>query len=326
MDTYLSFSKTTTRNKYPIIFFLFLGNYTTKGSLRHGPPEPASCCLRLFPYFGLCPEPENTTRRSRKTNYPWEKKAYEFLKSKGAELTDADLENSSLKHLKSLTIYGTKVTGDGLKFLKQLKELTLIGNELTDEGLQSIKTLDNLEVLRINGKKVTDKALKGFRELKRLEFLDLMDTQIQGSGLMELAHLPSLKTLNLLRTPVKTVKHLAPCPALENLELAGTQIDDQGLENIQALKNLKNLNLSRTQISNEGLKHLQKTNLERLNLVFYKPTDIITDKGLEYLQEIKTLKFLEINGLLQPSGFSAEGIWKLQKALPQLKVSTGLKK
>ncbi len=284
----------------------------------------AVCAFSLI--LGCAQNPKKPQEDPEKQITPEEKKAYEFLKSKGAELTDGDLEFPDLKHLKKVFSHQTKVTGKGLKFLKELKELTLIGDELTDEGLQSIQTLGKLEYLSITGKKVTDEGLKGFKELKRLEYLNLRGTQLTGRGLAELAHLPGLKNLVLSHTPVKTIKHLASCPALETLELADTQIDDQGLENIQALKNLIFLNLSRTQISNEGLKHLRKTRLERLYLVFYKPTDKITDKGLEYLQEIKTLKILEINSLLQPPYFSAEGIWKMQQALPQLQVFTGLKK
>ncbi len=85
--------------------------------------------------------------------------------------------NSRIRHFKALTslsLWGTKVTDEGLKELKDLGKLTSLdlGNtQVTDVGLKELKELKGLHTLNLSGTQVTDAGLKTLREIGLLHVL-----------------------------------------------------------------------------------------------------------------------------------------------------------
>ena len=109
---------------------------------------------------------------------------------------------------------------------------------------------------------------------------------------------------------------LKSIPSLINLNLAGTKVTDQGLANLANLTNLTVLHLENTAIGDAGIEHLKGLkNLSYLNLY----GTAVTDKGLETLRGLTNLQSL----YLWQSKVTDAGVSSLQKALPDLKISTG---
>lgn len=113
-----------------------------------------------------------------------------------------------------------------------------------------------------------------------------------------------------------TLAELKNISTLAHLNLAGTKITDQGLANVAKLTNLTVLHLENTGITDAGIEHLKGLpNLSYLNLY----GTAVTDKGLEQLKGLKSLRSL----YLWQSKTTDAGVTNLQKALPELKISTG---
>jgi hypothetical protein len=89
------------------------------------------------------------------------------------------------------------------------------------------------------------------------------------------------------------------------------------MEHMHAFENLASLDVGNSPISDEGLKHLRKSKITHLYL---GAKNKATDKGLEYLHEMKTLQYLGFSVL--STNFTPEGLRKLQEDLPDLKISS----
>jgi mono/diheme cytochrome c family protein len=104
--------------------------------------------------------------------------------------------------------------------------------------------------------------------------------------------------------------------SLTDLNLAYTRITDAGVAALAGLTNLTRLHLEQTQITDAALSHLKGlTRLYYLNLYGTQ----VTDAGLEQLKGLKSLRRL----FLWQSKVTDEGVASLQKALPNLEISTG---
>lgn len=114
--------------------------------------------------------------------------------------------------------------------------------------------------------------------------------------------------------PIKD-EHLKDINAVQNviwLNLAGTEITNDGLKNLNKM-GLQKLHLERTSIGDDGLKNLQSlVDLEYLNLYGTK----VTDAGLEHLKGLKKLKKVYV----WQTGVTEKGMQGLMKAMPGLEV------
>ena len=122
-----------------------------------------------------------------------------------------------------------------------------------------------------------------------------------------------LQGTNVTDAVLSTLKDI---PTLVNLNLRGTKVTDAGLDNLKGLNNLLQLHLENTAITDAGLARLNRlTNLNYLNLY----GTAVTDSGLDQLKPLTDLQSLYV----WQTKVTSNGVAKLQKALPELKISTG---
>ena len=79
-----------------------------------------------------------------------------------------------LDRLSRLSLAGTHITDDGLKYLaslRNLRELLLCSTRIGDEGAQHLAALRNLEILNVQDADISDVSLPVFHELPRLTLL-----------------------------------------------------------------------------------------------------------------------------------------------------------
>src|SRR6185295_2268772 len=129
-----------------------------------------------------------------------------FVNMEMLDLNDANVYNdmmpslANMEKLRHLTMIGTLITDEGLKYVRDLttlEELDLFGVKITDEGVPYLKKLTALRRLNLLGAQVTDASadvLAGFRELRDL---NLYRSRITNAGLARLQALPHLKILDL---------------------------------------------------------------------------------------------------------------------------------
>jgi Leucine Rich Repeat (LRR) protein len=109
-------------------------------------------------------------------------------------------------------------------------------------------------------------------------------------------------------------RYLRGLPALETLKFPENNLGDEALAQIGQIKTLKSLMLMENKITNGGLKHLSGLPaLTQLDLRWNKQLD---DTCLPHLVKLTGLKELNVF----QTQISAEGVKKLEKALPNCKV------
>jgi hypothetical protein len=115
-----------------------------------------------------------------------------------SDITDAGLASiADLTELRSLYLYGTKVTDDGLRHLRRLDKLetlVLASDQFSDAALPYVATLHSLKVLNLNGTRVTDAGLVHLHGLKNLTELMVGDTKVTAAEAQRLRQsLPNAK-------------------------------------------------------------------------------------------------------------------------------------
>lgn len=179
-----------------------------------------------------------------------------------------------------------------LSGLTGLKTLHLFTTGITHNGLRHIKGFKSLRELRLGVKpRFGDAVLADMSELSSLEVLIFAGAPADSS----LSHLAKLTSLRELRIDVSNIKgsglvNLEGLPSLQYLILKGKSFGDDGLAYITNLKSLRRLKLwgSELQITNAGLAHLSKlTDLEELDFIWINR---ITDGGLVHLKPLHSLK------------------------------------
>jgi Leucine-rich repeat (LRR) protein len=114
-----------------------------------------------------------------------------------AGLTIAD----SLKQLKTLNIGNNPIGDIGFteiaSKLGNLRSLTLWGTRITHKGHAALPKLTQLEEIRLNHPDVTDQTMKYLAQCKNLRSVSLSSTAVTDKGLQELGTLPNLRELEL---------------------------------------------------------------------------------------------------------------------------------
>jgi hypothetical protein len=164
------------------------------------------------------------------------------------EATDSTLAHlKAFPHLKRLFVGGCPVTDDGLANLKELTHLEQLelshadpaeARKITDAGLAHLQGCASMKDLRLVGRPVTDAGLPSLKRMTKLETLDLYGTKITDNGLAQLKGLTNLRQLTLGNNP---------------------KITDEGLTPLKGLTNLRDLDVTRTEVTDAGVKELQKT-------------------------------------------------------------------
>jgi hypothetical protein len=180
----------------------------------------------------------------------------------------------------------------------------VIGICLSNEGFASLTQLRSLEVVCFSGSfPISDGDMKVIGELPELKALDLCmcghESDESGENgfprdeTIQLPPLPHLRGLNLYDAAFygDGLEYLRD---IEVLDLTGTEIGDDAMPKFETTRNLKSLSLAGTKITDAGLRHL---------------------KGLTQLRE------LWLGSDDRPEKVTAEGIKRLQQALPNCKIN-----
>lgn len=199
--------------------------------------------------------------------------------------------------------------------LTTLQSVTLgIAKDSDLVGLTTLTNLTSLSTIR-GSIDITDAAFDSITQFHKLEALNLENTTVSAKGLASLSTLKKLNRLTLARTPTS----------------------DEGLKTLKDVKQLRHLNVESTNVTAEGLKHLGK--LESIWLGGDKIGDAavaevarcetlrflsithertaVTDAGLRYLEDLPSLRSLQIYcRQVTPNGIAA-----LQRKKPKLLIN-----
>ncbi len=252
------------------------------------------------------------------------------VNSEGLALGDDAIRNvAGLTSLRELSISECGTTDAGAKLLERMPQLTSLSlrqeGRLTDAALASIGKLTRLQSLSLNTYVGTKRfgwmrfSAAGVRRLsglKELRALHLVGQAVPADAL----NFPKLTSLSLGHADVvdAAAARIGELRALTSLELVYCSIGDSGLKAIAALPELRRLNISSQTISDAGVERLRNSRLEHLTL----RVGGLTDRSLEYVSDIKSLRRLDLYGSGRPGVapgriFTAEGLKHLQR-LPNL--------
>jgi hypothetical protein len=161
----------------------------------------------------------------------------------GLDLTRTNVLDEDLKQLRTkpfenvrwISLRGTEVSDEGLKFLNKLPLRTLILEEtsINGSGFHYLKAVP-IHKLDLENTPVNDEGLKNLKGLTVKELV-LTGTQISDQGLLHLNGLP-LKVLNLYSTPItdQGMDYLLSSDLkLEKLYLTGTQVNPEMVDRIR---------------------------------------------------------------------------------------------
>jgi internalin A len=190
-------------------------------------------------------------------------------------ITDAGLSAlKGWKHLKRLSVRGTKITDTTLQHLSGIASLESLDAgyaQITDVGLELLTPLTNLKELAIGGNKLTDTGLQSLRQLPGLIYLDLSGAERTDSGLWSvsltepgldaIATLGNLRHLRLNGTLVSArgIERLAGLSKIERLDLQGCgRIGDEVAPVLARFRSLQRVDLAGTQVTDKGVAELRR--------------------------------------------------------------------
>ena len=158
-------------------------------------------------------------------------------------------------------LHQTRASDDDLAMFEgqAVRSLNLYGTKITDAGLAHLTGLSDLQTLNLNDTAIGDAGLESLRGLPRLRELSLFHTRITDAGL---AHLKGMVSLQILTVSGDIsdagLAHLAGLPHLQNLTLSGEKITDKGLQPLKGLRELHELFLTGTSVTDAGAEELRK--------------------------------------------------------------------
>jgi len=208
-----------------------------------------------------------------------------------------------LAGLKSLRLFGTRTTTEGMKHIIKLQSLEMLQppKGLTNRGLSYVAKLESLKRLYFTENKITNAGLKRYiPKLTNLEELWLGQGRISDAGLVCLAELPMLRYLSIRYGNFTDagMAHVKKCSSLRILDLISVPITDAGVYHLSSLDKLENLNLSYTEVTDRGLVYLKsmpslkKLKIGKRNIDRDNPP--ITDAGMVHLAQINSLEYLDL--------------------------------
>ncbi|PQO33478.1 hypothetical protein C5Y96_11610 [Blastopirellula marina] len=254
------------------------------------------------------------------------------------ELNDVPVGNSAIANapfatrLKSLQLYGTNVTPEGLlltygqypRNIVVLKNWIRLSNAangqrvdwmgtLTAQELENLKYCRNATSLHFE----TDQlAGINFQWLSRLEKLTSLRVDYFGNDqlLQSIASLEGLERLDLAGTKQVTAEGLKSIVSLDQLKvlsLRSADVSDDMLEVIGQMKPLVQLNIAGSAVTDQGIRHL--AGLQNLVVLHISNCKSLTDESLKSVGELKKLQYLYAQG----TQFTDEGLQYLHE-MPRL--------
>jgi Leucine-rich repeat (LRR) protein len=232
------------------------------------------------------------------------------LSLRGELLTITNPDDRCIPHiahltgLKELDITSSNISDRGLKVLENFPSLEHLHlpPRISDSGMLSVSRIKSLRGLYLNGiDRVSNKGFEHLKEHPNLETIFFSSNQANAKVMRELTKLPALKHLSI-HGPNFTddaLMYLREIHSLKELNLDQTMITDVGLQHLKFLTELESLSLYNTRVTDAGISHLIKLkSLRKLNLQkgpYNKTRDLLTDKSMSYLAQIKTLEYLELD-------------------------------
>jgi serine/threonine protein kinase/Ran GTPase-activating protein (RanGAP) involved in mRNA processing and transport len=220
------------------------------------------------------------------------------------DLSETDITDRAVKSFENTAIEDlnlrlcTNVTdacAPALASAKQLRRLDLSQTQIGDQTVKQISAL-NLNILSVPGCKVTDEGLASLAGSKSLKWLTLDGTHITEKGIA------SLNKLDLEKLSVESCESFNDAcldtvidnhPNLEFLTISNTKVKAKSVRRIANLKKLQGLNLATLSLKDEDIKPLiYSLHLNSLDLA----ENAITDKSLDELAKMKSLKKLQVSG------------------------------
>jgi hypothetical protein len=206
-------------------------------------------------------------------------------------LTLQDLRG--LTGLRLLNVAGTRINDRDLDMLWPMQglEVFVANDRITDTGLARLGRHPRLVELGLAGSQVTDRGLAFLHNYSGLQRLDLSGTRVTDAGMVSLARLP-LKQLALgAGITQQGIQALAGMKTLEQLDISQTHVGDEGYSIIMAWPCLHTLFAGRP-LTDKGLERLSHVgSLRRLDLTGAH----ITDKGVQALGHLKDLEELALS-------------------------------
>ena len=181
---------------------------------------------------------------------------------------------------------------------------------------EDVRSADQVLVVNLPNSRIDDEGMQLLVAMSNLEHIDLSNTRITDAGVACLAGATSLRSLELSDTGVTDVglHKLAGLTQLRNLAVNSTAVSDRGLSVVAGMPLLKGLDIENTQVTDAGLVYVGK--LKNLQMLSVLGNRGVTDRGLEQLHELHSLRFLQLRG----TGTSPDGIERLERALPSMTV------
>jgi Leucine-rich repeat (LRR) protein len=169
--------------------------------------------------------------------------------------------------------------------LKSLEELFIGGGQWSQEDLLVLGSLTSLKRLHL-GMRVDmgDRAMAAIATLKDLEYLGLSAESVSKAGLNHLRGLTNLQTLSVIAHPE-----------------ASSLIDETPL-NLSTLTKLKTLDLRQMPLSDRDLASLPG----RRDLEVLRVSGSFTEAAFQYLHDLPSVKFMDIQGIACPTGAGFE--------------------
>ena len=239
------------------------------------------------------------------------------------QINDRELAKvNAVSKLLSLRIVGMPITGKAFHHitdLKNLHRLELAYCKCLDSLFEYIANLDSLDHLLISDSKLKNPNFENLIHLKKLEFLQMDGCTLNDDACTSFLPLPSLEWLALgnNRLTGESLSFISKMKKLKYLTLLDNPVTKEGLEIIAASgsNNVENLHFTNTSYPNRRISDqdvsifLQMKKLKSLGLSGCRK---ITNKSLDVLVNIRTLRFLHLHG----TKVTMDALKSIQKKLP----------
>ena len=246
----------------------------------------------------------------------------------------------SIEHLDLAILPG--ITANGLKHLKalpNLRKLYLWRNKVTRLQINALAELTDLTRLNFSSGTLTDDDLEPLARLSKLRELEILPSELEGSYLRFFAGHSNLKSV-LLHSSKLTVEGVSALHELQQIEkvnfeksrftnehlwqlvglkklhhiyLNGAQIDDDSAKAFLSIPKLRRLRVQASPLTDDFMRQVSRMG----SLTYFDATSTpISDAGLKYLEPLKRLDYVFIEG----TAATERGVASLRYALPGCRV------
>ena len=134
--------------------------------------------------------------------------------------------------------------------LPNLRSVMLFNTRITDDGVEALCELANLKTLVVSSPHVSSAVFKHVAKLRHLEHLGTWAWRINDADFRQLSQMPNLVSLGLQTNLTdESVPHLLLFEGLEKLTLRGDEVTEDSVQYLCTMRKLTWLDLSNTSIA-----------------------------------------------------------------------------